>query len=379
MQIATELFKSLVEKSIKGSGRLPQLTITSVVTLEVQDGHITLTTTDGATNLVVSDNINTDETFVAATDSDLLYKLVSKTTTNKITLSITDKELSFVGNGAYSLPLILDEEGNMAKIPQILVQGEEYKCKMSELRKLTLYNKNSVLKDMTVPIYTGYCLKGGYGYTFCISGGCVTKLDIDENVTALMRPQMVDLLDVFNTDEELTVCTTDKSMKIQGKVCTIYSTLLDGINEYATQKLKSLITDKEQFKNKLAVNKVTVSNALDRLSLFILPEEANAVMFNVSVTNKTLSLMTKNSAGAEVINIEDTSELAEDVSRYIDYKDLKTLVDSVKTDNVIIRYNTDESLCIQSDGANMFTTYLEDSETDDEQLEMFEDEEPLSE
>lgn len=373
MKIATELLKNLVDKSIKGSGNLPQLAITSVVTIDVKDGHIVLTTTDGASNLVVMDNINTNETFFVATDSDLLYRLVSKTTTDVITLQVSDKELNFVGNGAYSLPLVLDEEGSMAKIPQILVQGEEYKCKMSELRKLTLYNKNSVLKDMTVPIYTGYCLKGGYGYTFCISGGCVTKLDIDENVSALMRPQTVDLLDVFKMDEELTICTSDKSIKIQGKNCVIYSSLLDGIEEYATQKLKSLVTDKEQFKNKIVVDKTAVSNALDRLSLFILPEEANAVMFNVSAKDKTLALMTKNSSGAEVISITDTNELFEDVSRYIDYKDLKTLVDSVKTDNVIIRYNTSESICVQSDGANMFTTYLEDTDTDEEQFEFMEE------
>ena len=372
MVIATEILKKLTEKSVKGSGKLPQLAITSVVCIEVSNGNISLTTTDGATNLVVKDKVNTQETFFAATDSELFAKLVAKTTADKIKLERNENSLGFTGNGAYSLPLILDEEGNMARIPQILVSGEEYKCKASELKKLLMYNKHTVLKDMSTPMYTGYCIKGGYAYSFNISGGCVTKLEIDENVCTLLRPQMVELFDAFVPTDTVTIQATDKTVCFATDTVKIYSALLDGINEFATTQLKQLVADEGNFPNKITLSKVALGNALDRLSLFISPEEANAVEFQPLKESKALVLKNKSSAGVETIEILGDGNTIEKMSQYLDYKDLKVLCDAVKTENIVMRYNNSESLCIETDGASMFTTYLvaEDSmEEDFEEIE----------
>lgn len=379
MVISTEVLKKLTDKSVKGSGKIPQLAITAVVYIEVKDGVITLTTTDGATNLVVSDKVNTSDSFVAATDSELFSKLVAKTTADVIKLERNDNSISFVGNGAYALPLILDEEGNVAKIPEIVVTGNKYKCKASELKKLLMYNKRGVLKDMSIPRYTGYCIKGGYAYTFCVTGGCVTKLDIDDEVTVLLRPQTVDLFDIFVGDETLTIQVTDKTVCIEGDHAKIYSVWLDGINDFASAKLKSLVTSDSNFPNRIVISKSSLASALDRLSLFISPEEANAVEFQTLTDPRAVILKNKSSAGVETLEVlDDPVGLSiTETSQFIDYKDLKNLTDAVKTENVVLKYNVQDCMCIETDGASMFTTYLmsdEPEEIGSDDLEVEEDE-----
>ena len=60
LKIKTETLKTAVTKSVKGSSRLPMLLLTNCIGIEVKDGNLILTTTDGSTNLEVTVKVNTN-------------------------------------------------------------------------------------------------------------------------------------------------------------------------------------------------------------------------------------------------------------------------------------------------------------------------------
>ena len=61
--------------------------------------------------------------FRVVVPADLFYKLASKVTTEHITLELKENSLEVVGTGTYQLDLLLDEDGNLGKIPRVRISG----------------------------------------------------------------------------------------------------------------------------------------------------------------------------------------------------------------------------------------------------------------
>ena len=255
--IETEKLKEAVSRAYKGSGRIPILQITMVMGIEVKDGDMIFTTTDNTTNLkIVLKGVAPAETnFYVCTDSDLFYKLISKTTSNNVTLELRDKSLLFKGNGAYNLPIIADIEGEGAiRIkPMTVSEDAGVKIVRTDWLKLLEYNKNSVAKSLEVPCFVGYCVS---------EGKCITY------------------------------------------------------NKYPVSALTGLATS-DQFKNTIKVDKAILASTLDRLSLFVNAETRNTITLNIG--KDALFITSKDTSGSEKVEyiesaIENSMESCVDIN-----------------------------------------------------------------
>ena len=149
IKIKTKSLSEAVSKAIKGSSKKQMLAITMSIGIEIKDDTLTLTTTDGVTDLFVRvDKIGCKgNNFYCCTDSELFSKLVQKISNEEITLQLTESALKvFAGKSEYNLPIILDEEGNMCRIDERMLSADSTTTKLSSeiLRRIKKYNGATV-------------------------------------------------------------------------------------------------------------------------------------------------------------------------------------------------------------------------------------------
>ena len=358
--IETEKLKEAVSRAYKGSGRIPILQITMVMGIEVKDGDMIFTTTDNTTNLkIVLKGVAPAETnFYVCTDSDLFYKLISKTTSNNVTLELRDKSLLFKGNGAYNLPIIADIEGEGAiRIkPMTVSEDAGVKIVRTDWLKLLEYNKNSVAKSLEVPCFVGYCVSEGKCITYNNNTACVS--DVAWNDSKMLIPQaIVNLLDVVSEDAAM-LYVDDRKIKIASTSVEITGTLLEGYDKYPVSALTGLATS-DQFKNTIKVDKAILASTLDRLSLFVNAETRNTITLNIG--KDALFITSKDTSGSEKVEYIE-SAIENSMESCVDINDIKTIISTLKEDFVTIKYGHDIGILISEENICQIVPFISPEE-----------------
>lgn len=350
LEIKTEKFKTLIGKAVKGSGRLAPFPKTNIVGLSFKDNTLTLTTTDNVNTVVIKDNSVTNITpneLVGywAVNSDLLSKLVSKTTANIITLEDKGNELLFVGNGKYSLPLIVDSEANPLVIDTTELDNTIFNSNVSvpttQLKAINFYNKPSVAKTIETPYLAGYFFDTDCVITFNMVTACVNNLHVVDN-KLLLPSSFVDLFNILD-DESTTLSTQNSVVKVVSGNITIYSTLLENIDKFPSNALKKII--KEEFPAECKISKDELFKALDRISLFISEKDVNLV--NLEFSDK-LKISSKNGTGNEFIDFV-TNNNPINFIKSVDLVDLRTQLQTQLSEEITILYGNDRSLMIKTE------------------------------
>ena len=160
LTVNTQLLKEMVNKAIKGAGMNRLLPITNMMLIEVADNKLNLLTTDGTNTLVIkTDKCDTTEDFYVVVPIDIFSKLITKTTCEKVTLTLEENNLLVKGNGNYKIALPLDEEG-LVKFPKpkdiATAEDKNETIKNSFVKSVINTNKASVAKTLEIPCLTGY-------------------------------------------------------------------------------------------------------------------------------------------------------------------------------------------------------------------------------
>ena len=98
LTLKTLKLQEMVSKAIKGASNNKMIPITSLMAIQWQDGVLTLITTDAANTLKIIDKVEGEEFYVVV-QTELFSKLVAKTTTETITLTLKESSLEVKGNG----------------------------------------------------------------------------------------------------------------------------------------------------------------------------------------------------------------------------------------------------------------------------------------
>lgn len=357
LKIKTEALQVATAKAVKGMGNLSILAITSSMGITVKDGDLTLSTTTNAMNLdvIVKDVADKAVSMYVCTDGNLFGKLVAKTTTDFIELEQTENSLRFTGDGVYNLPLIQDEEGNMARITDIKVESNEsYTVSAQDLKKLLTYNKLAVSKSYDQPIYTGYCVKDNHIYTFNDVTACISSVDL-KNISALLPAPMVDLFNLFE-DKTVTVSIQGNSIKFSSADVTITGALLEGLSYYPADAIAQLANSAD-FKNTVKISKPKLSAALDRLSLFIDKTDKNKITVTFSENN----LIITNNASSAGEQLDYTEKSITESKIYpVDLQDLKGVVDASPVDVITILFGHDNGICIEDGNMRYIVPMLDE-------------------
>ena len=362
MKITIETIKlqELSAKAFKGSGRSPLLAVTMFMSIEANNGNLTLTTTDRINTLAVvgKDVVKEKEDFYTCVDSDLFNKLVSKTTSKEIVLEITDNCLMFKGNGVYSLPIAVDERNIVVRIPNFpveLKESKEEEIDTVKLKDILTYNKPSIAKTMEKPEYTGYYIDGEGVITYNEITACVNSCKMPL-VKALIPYNLAELFSII-TVEKARIKMNDKRILIEAGDVIINGALMEQVDIFPAEPLRGLISD--TFESECEVNKNELVNALDRLGLFIGEGEKNAIRLAFGDNNLTIS--SKKSNGNELLNYVKSKNV-QPFTELIDITDLKNQLQTQTGETVTLCFGNEKGLMLKSNKVLQLISYLDEEE-----------------
>ena len=358
--ITTTVLQDMLSKATKGASCDGQRPLTGLIAIQLKDNTLTLITSSATNYLYVSRPNITGEDFYIVVPVEILSKLVSKLTAENTTLELKDDNLIVKSGGTYTIAASINEEGELTQYPSP-IKGEEfdkftsYPIKKSTFNLMLAVNSASLAEGelaKTVPeIYTGYHISKSIVTTNSINM-CGVDIPISDEVL-LVRPETIKLTEVF-TAENLVIRISDdnrggKNIVITAEDetdCTIVSKLLDNAEDYQIDAINGLLAS--EYDSKCSVSKQSMSQALDRLMLFI--DKLDDFILFMTFTNDGLKLSNKKSSSEEVIPYE----ASENFKPFACKVNIKMLFDQIKAapgDLINMQYGVEQ--CMKFEDGNI--------------------------
>lgn len=346
LKVKTHVLQNLVAKASNGASNNKMLPITSMMLISVvpslEEGkhNLTLATTDATNYLYVTDNVDATDTMQVVVPQEQFSKLVSKITTDTISLEIENGKLIVEGNGKYQLELPLDEEGNLVQFPNplknVLIPLDK-KISLASIKSILLHNKPALSTSMDVPCYTGYYMDKSGVITTDTYIMCGNDLGLFEKPVLLSR-ELVDLLDVFTSDT-IGVGEKDNYLIFSSPNCVVYGVKMQGIEEYQVEALRGLL--EQDFPNMVKLSRNRLINSLDRLNLFVGRYDKNKI--KLDFTKEGLVISSKAASGKECIEYSDASSFGE-FTCYVDIEMMMAQLKAQECDIEELWYGRDNAI-----------------------------------
>lgn len=355
LTISTSTLQNMVAKSMKGASCNKMIPLTGLMAIELKDHLLTLITTDATNYLYVREGKIEGDDFYVVIQAEMFSKLISKMTCEKVSLELKDNTLMVTGNGKYSIELPLDEEGELIKYPDPLVNtkfGAPTEINLSTVKLILNTAKAALANTLEVPCYTGYYVgdKVVATDTYKICGINIKLWD----EPALVSPEMMSLLDIF-TDEKFVVSRDGNTMLFESPGCTVYGTLMDSIDDYQIEAIGSLLA--QDFESSCKLTKSALLQLLDRLALFVSPYDKNGVY--LTFTRNGLQIESKQANSVEVIPYAE-SENFRDFTCCVDIEMLHSQVKANTGDGITIHYGEDNAIKLTDGNVIQVIALLED-------------------
>lgn len=302
--ISAEVLKDLVMKATRGVGNNKLIPITQLMGITVRNKELSIITTDATNYLYITNQIDSDD-FSVTVYADKFAKLVSKITSEYITLEVKDSTLEVKGNGTYTIELPLDESGNLIQYPSP-IDSVDYanthttKATLSIIKTILDSLKGSLATTMEMPVITQYYT----GETILATNRHMVA-EIDSrfcDINMLISTECMDLLDNM-TDEIIKVIVGEDFVIFSGTGCVVYSKNSMNISDYPSQTLNDLLS--KEFPYICKINKIELLNLLDRMTLFANDITNKLAPVKLSFGNNGLTVSNKSGKSNEFINYLD--------------------------------------------------------------------------
>lgn len=336
LKVNTKKLQGLVSKAMKCASCVADIPLTSMIALELKEGTLTVTTTDENTYLYLSEPCE-GEDFYVVVDVGIFSKLVSKITSEEVTLTVNDGTLEVVGNGKYMLELPYNGEGELVKFPdpRSKAEGEEEKVSLSTLKMIYATGEASLDKTKGYHgCYTGYYM-GKKVITTDSFKVCIVDTPIF-NTPVILRPETMELIDMLS-GEEIKVTKNDKYILFTSDRCSIFSQLLPYLEDFQVDAIEQ-VADFE-CNNSCYVDKAVLLGVLDRLSLFVSKMDENGI--RLTFTCSGLDIESRQADGVEVVDYSDAIDLTTPFTCELDITRFADQVKSVIADNINICFGHD--------------------------------------
>lgn len=328
----TTRLQDMIAKSVKCASNDNQRPLTSLIAIQLKDNTLTLITSSESNYLYVRQDSIVGDDFYVVVPVEIFSKLVSKITAEMTTLEVVDGNLVVRGGkGEHTIEIALNEEGEPVTYPDPLNTLDSSMYQSMSVKKSTF---NLVLGVSSASIAAGETAKDlpevfrGYYVGDSIVTSDTTKLcgiKIRMFDTPIMiRPETMRLTEVFSS-ENLKLSVNDLSVVISSEDtvdCVIISKLMENIEEFPVDSLTALIdTD---YKSECAVDKMSLLQALDRLTLFI--DKLDDFGVYLTFTQEGLKLANKKSSSEELVEYVASDNFTPFTCKL----DIKMLTDQVK-------------------------------------------------
>ena len=361
--VETQEFSNAVSKVSKCVSNNTLIALTSLINVVVEDNYLYLTATDGSNFLTVKLVNKLDcEDLEFSVDAELFSKLVSKITSPKIEMSLNDDRsiLTVKANGKYTIPMLLDEDGNSVKFPKKIDMSKEHTTvnglKLTTIKDIITNNKSSLATSIEVPALTMYYCKDRV-VTSDVFRICETDVKLfDEpyllsaNLMNLLYNMSCEDIDiefysdsiVFRTEKEVLYAPVYALDENNAKTFPINTVIKDTVGIFPINSIDTLLNI--DFKSNCSVSKLAFENVLDRISLFVSKYDKKSVY--LTFTQDGLMVTNKASDCAEHLNYS-TSENFVPYSCGVELMYLKQEVASISGDKINFGYGGDVAIKIE--------------------------------
>lgn len=342
LQMKTTKLQEMLARAIKGAGNNKLVPITNLLALELKDGQLIITTTDGSNYLYVRDKVEGDDFYVCV-PIEKFPKLIARLTCEDVTLDLKESYLEVVGNGTYQIDFQLDEDtGEMVKFP-----NPTENIKLSENNKIgtlalttvkTILNvvRPSLADTMKSPQYANYYVGDAITATdtFKISSLAV-------NIFAepkLIAAETMDLLDTI-IDDTIDIYGEDDKVVFLSEHGTVFGYTPGNIQTYAIGAIRNYLN--KEYPSTCKVSKVELLQLLDRISLFV--DYLDNDVINIAFEQDGLSISSSKSNGAEKIPYIECNNFAE-CSGQVLLERLRTQIKSQTGDAITMQFGDEKSI-----------------------------------
>lgn len=339
-EIKTEVLKELLAKAVKGAGENKLIPITSLMELQFRREDLRITTTDMVHFLQVCGDLEScEEPWSIVAEVDRVAKLISKTTTDKVTIEDCGNYIEITGNGKYTIDIPLDENGERISYPTVETEITNNIVTNRTVLDLVYKScKSSVAKTLEVPVYTNYYV-GDIVLatdTYSISSVGISLLD-GNNV--LIPQELMELLMLIDEEKvDVSLCKNNYA-RFSAPNIEIIGKLSGDMSEYAVNEITELVN--QEFDSTCAFSVTNMVNALERIALFVGPYDDGAI--KLTFTEQGISIESKKSNGVEVIPYTD-SENYTAFTCTINITMLLAQLKAISADKVTMQYGAENSV-----------------------------------
>lgn len=353
MVIETTKFQDMVARAARGASENRLLPITSMMLIQLQDNVLTLKTTDTANYLTISAGDVEGDNFYVVVPVELFSKLIAKMTSETITLCLKENSLEVEGDGSYSIPVPVDEDGPI-KFPtyhfDANVVGQA--IPLSAVNNIIYVNKAAVSRTIEIP-----CLRGYYIGDKVVSSDseviCINDMKLfDEDY--LISPEMMDLLSLAK-HEDIMCYYNDGYFLFESKGMELYGSEHDDKELYPINEVLGYLD--VEFSSMCTLPKLLLQNVIDRLLLFIEVYDKNGAYF--TFTPEGLKIHSKKSSSVEVIKYI-VSENFQPFMCCVDIPMLHAQIESNPGDILEVHYGNESALKLVSGKVTQVLALLED-------------------
>lgn len=359
-QVKADVLKDMVARAIKGASCNKLIPLTNMISVELNNGELTLHTTDMTNHLYIrkkqtADNFSGDEGAVTV-GVETFSKLVGRMTCEIIKFELKGNSLEVKGNGTYNIELPLDENGNPIAFPNPILDElpEKDTIALQDIKIMVNTAKSSLATTMEVPCYTGYYIGDKVITTDTYKICCIDKCLLEEEV--LISPEMMNLLDLMEADT-IKVYANDSVILFSTPECDVYGYKMDGIEDYQVDAISQLLAT--PFYQICKVSKDSLLATLDRIALFVGTYDNKAI--RLTFTPEGINVSSKKTDGVELVSYTES----ENFKPFTCLIDIDTLISQVKAnipDTVELHYGHDKFVSITNGIVTQILALLVDTE-----------------
>lgn len=292
--VKTSDIKNILSKVTRCGVNLKEKAITEFSFVLVENGILSITTTDSTNFLTVSCEIDCDEDIYFVVKTDRFSKLIAKQSVDTITFEVNENVIVIKGNGTYKLPVEVDSDGSQIKFPkhEINTPDETGTIKIQTIKDIIFYNKSSLaspLESLDKPCLTGYYCGNGEVVTADSFNICKNAVDTFVGIVDV-PPTLFDLLALCK-DESVEYKIYDDRIIFESPTFKLYGILMpdDYVSSYPIRTVHDLCDG--DYATECVVPKTAFLNAIDRLDLLIDPLDKDAVYLTFEEHGVTIDSM----------------------------------------------------------------------------------------
>ena len=329
--------------------------ITETVELNLENSNLYLQVTNREYFIKIKLSTNIQDEFHATIHAELFLKLISKITTELVTLETTDKSLLITGNGKYELPLVY-EGLEILKLPEITINNvtNNFNIDGSILNSINIYNsKQFMMGNIVNPIQSLYYVDKEGAITFT-TGACVNKFSLEKDVKLLLNSKLVKLFKLFKTETvEFTMGQDQLSQEIiqtkaRFKTSDIELTAILSMNDNAISKVPVQAIRERAFKDydyTIVVNRLELLQAINRLFIFSSTSSAIDRTFGIfEFSTDSITIKDINKINTEVVKYSNTIAISEPYKNVLDFGDMKLILESSSDNHINLSFGDNKAI-----------------------------------